>query len=434
MNSNNPNYVHPDYAVHSEQIKITQDIYYGIDKAKEYLKPRPLEDKMDFMNRKSNATIDNFIEKLVTIQSGLVNRKPLVYDTSKKIQDKLQALQFDTFIKDATTAAARDGWTYVMIDVPKEGGEPYFLQIDRQNVINWEFIGNTKNLKWVLIREAVATTDETGFVTEYKEQYRKIEDHKVTIYCDVQGSLSEVEVIPTQLPMSVSVIKLQDVPPLYDIAKINIQHMNVYSVLDESTMTAMIPSLFTKGLGLDKKDKIKFSTGATINTDNTDAEIKWIELQGSSIPYGVDNLKRKEELMQERGSKFISDTMKSATQVQSENIEQNSRLTSIAQEVNRSIKTIIDIFCEINGAKGEVKVEPDFKVSIDQALIQPLSMAVTQGNLSLETFLLALQEAEVIKIDSVKEELKRIKEQYDEFTVEPTVLPTDPRTDSKTER
>lgn len=417
------NFVHPLYKTHEEQVTICNDVYNGIDTAKRHIIQRPLEDSEDYQNRLTISVLNNFVERICTTQAGMIFRKPLSYeDITDPVKDILDEMDIAQFTKEATEATIRDGVGLVLCDIAHSGGNPYFVHINRASLINWDKDADD-NYTMAVILEYVPKRD--GFKIEYVKQYRHIKsDGNIDLWQEVsEQGLIIVQSITTSynfVPLYDAV--LSAVPPLYDIAKINIAHLNMMSILDNCTATAMQPSLFTKGLGIAEGDTIKFSTNSTINTDNEASDVKWLELDGQSIPYGVTNLERKEQEMTSRALQIQEGGAKTATQVNTENSESSSRLSDIAELIENMINKAFNGWYMMKyntEAVGKIIVSRDFKSTTDGSLIIGLNQAVVAGSLSRETFLTALNDAEIVNIEDIHEEIKRIDAEFSD-PIKPT--------------
>ena len=178
---NDVNFQHPDYVAHKNQVKLCNDFYNGIDTARQWLYPRVNENQTDFQNRQMKAVLSNFVERIVTTQSGQIFSSPITYDgIPKKQMELLDAFDIAEFAKDTCKRGIRDGKSFILIDIPVEGGDPYFINVNRDQVINWRK-NEEGEYTLVVIAEAYAIEDE--FAISYDTQYRVIrENGDVDIY------------------------------------------------------------------------------------------------------------------------------------------------------------------------------------------------------------------------------------------------------------
>lgn len=418
MNYNQDNTVsfeHPEYVLHKNQVKLCMDFYDGIDTARQYLYARPNENDTDFYNRQIKAVLSNYVERIVTTQSGQIFSSPITYDeVPQKQMDLLDAEDIAEFAKDTCKRGIRDGKAFILLDIPIEGGEPYFLNIDRANVINWRK-DDEGNYTMVVIAESYAVEEE--FAIYYETQYRVIDEvGNIQIWRSSSESKTgwEVEEITTSynfLPFYE--LHIGDIPPLYDIAVMNRNHFNAFSEKDTIISTATQPSFFTKGLGLDGSD-LAIGVNYTINTDNPESSCEWIELDGRSIEYAQQDLRLKEQSMAERALQIQGESLqtKTATQVATENSESTSRLSDISEDLENTLNEAYNGWSMMKystEAVGRILLPNDFKIdALDSNLVNSLNSMTVAGNLSRESLLTTLSDAGIIEIDSVDDELKKI--------------------------
>ena len=417
--SNSVDFEHPKYITHKAQVKICNDCYNGIDTVRQYLTARVNENDTDFANRQTKAIFSNYVERIVITQAGTIFSKPVTYD---EITDKtislLDDLDIAEFAKDSTQRALRDGKSYILVDMGLDGSDPYFTHIDRALLTNWrkDIEGN---FTLAVIAEAYAVED--GFAITYELQYRVIrEDGNIEIWRKVDKTGWEIhETITTSYNfVPLYELDISDVPPLYDIATVNINHFNAFSEKDSIISTSTQPSFFTKGLGIGDEEQLKIGVNYTINTDNDEADVKWIELGGQSIPFAQDDLDRKEKIMADRALQVQSESAKAqtATQVSIENSESTSRLSDIAQDLQNTINRAYNAWHLMKynqEAIGTIQIPMDFKAeTVDSNIVIGLNNLVVAGNLSKRTMLEALAKHEIIILESVDDELERIDEEF----------------------
>lgn len=414
---------HPEYEKHESQVQLCNDFYNGIDTARQHLYPRVNENDTDFANRKEKAILSNFVERIVTTQAGQIFSSPIMYE---EIPEKTMALLDDMdigeFAKDTCRRGIRDGKSYILLDLPVNGGDPYFINVNRANLINWR---KDEEGKYMLVVIAESYAKDDGFSIVYEPQYRVIRaDGNIELWRETATGKESWEV--TKIKTSYNFIPLYelhigDIPPLYDIATVNKNHFNAYSEKDSIISTATQPSLFTKGLGIEDDDDLAIGVNYTINTDNPDASMEWVELEGKSIQYAQEDIKTKEVLMAERALQIQGESLqtKTATQVSQENNESTSRLSDISEDLENTLNRAYNGWHRIKYSKdavGRILLPNDFVTAgVDANMINSLNTLVVAGNLSRKSLLTTLSDNGMIEIDSVEDEIKEIeKELIDE--------------------
>lgn len=417
--ANDITFEHPKYIKHRAQVSLVQDFYGGIDTARQHLVKHSQENDLDFFNRYDTAILHNFVERIVTTQAGHIFRKAMSYeDVPENMIEFLDDMHIAEFTKEVVEYANRDGKAYILVDMSTDGGEPYLSHIGRTQLINWRK-KDTGEFTMAVIMETYEVDD--GFSLEYKTQYRHIKENgDVDIWRETTAGYFEIveSIITTYNFMPLYELDLGDIPPLYDIATVNKNHFNAFSDKDTIVSKATRPSFFTKGLGLEGGEDLKLGVNYSINTDNVDATVEWIELKGESIPQAQDDLERKEKLMAVRALQSQEETQKTKTATQSlqENSESTSRLSDIAEDCENAINQAYGALYMMKlsqEAVGQIVLNKDFREdAVDSNILLGLSTLVTAGNLSKETMLKALIKHEIVEIEDIDAELAQIDLEY----------------------
>lgn len=421
---------HPDYVIHKDQVKLCTDFYNGIDSARKWLYSRVNENDTDFYNRQMKAVLSNYVERIVTTQSGQIFSSPITYeDMPQKQMDLMDGYDIAEFAKDTCKKGIRDGKSFILLDIPVDGGDPYFINVERASLINWR---KDEEGKFTMVVLAETYAVEGEFSTQYKVQYRQIHDNgNIDIWrgtSDKGWGIAESYVTSYNF-IPFYELHIGDIPPLYDIAVMNRNHFNAYSEKDSIISTATQPSFFTKGLGIEAGEDLAIGVNYTINTDNPESSCEWIELDGRSIEYAQSDLRQKEQSMAERALQIQgeSEQTKTATQVATENSESTSRLSDISEDLENTLNDAYNgwhMMKYSTEAVGRILLPNDFKVeTLDSNIVTSLNTLVVSGNLSRESLLKTLSDGGVIEIDSVDDELKKIDAEDIEVADE-TIQPT----------
>ena len=424
----------PEYEAHEHQFTLCNQIYNGIDTAKELILKTPNEQNQDFTARIEKASLNNYVERIVTTMAGQIFRKPVTYNgiNPTLVADYLETtdknVHFNQFGKELTESAILNGKAFVLVDIPMNGGDPYFSLVKRPQLINWRK-DEEGNFTMAVIAESYL--DESGrFSIEVKEQYRVIlPDGNIEIWRQSENAETgwTVEEITTSYNF-VPLFELDagDVPPLYDIAKMNVNYLNSFSKKDQYLDTAGSPIPFFKGSGLNgdndifgdddaEQPSIILGVNSVVLTDNPEAELKWVEMSGGSIEALQNDLDRKEKAMTEQALIVMSESTKTATQTQSEKEESASRLSDIAEDCENTLNKAFDAWHVMKygtNAKGTIEVNRDFNLFVmDSGLLTGLTQLQVSGNLSKETLLRSLVKHEIVDIEDIELEIKRINDE-----------------------
>lgn len=422
----------PEYIAHEKQIKTVISVYAGIDSARKLIKQTPHENDSDYADRLDSSMLDNFVERIVTTMSGQIFRKPLTYeDIPKNIIDndfpKIAGKKnLNQFSKDLTELAIRDGKSYILVDIPKAGGDPYFATVERLQLVNWEKDEEGRFTMAVILEGYVK---EEGTFAKYESvQYRHIKkDGNVDIYREESGEWKIYDSIKTSYDF-VPLYELEtgEVPPLYDIAISNINYLNRYSMKDSYLDTAGSPIPFGKNLGLDGENDVLgedtdvsrpalvLGVNSVILSDNSEASFEWVEMSGQCIDALQNDLDRKAQKMSERAIAIISESTKTATQTNAENSESNSRLSDIAEDDENTLNRAYAGLYKMKRAGnpvGRIIVNRDFNLLQTSGVGSEINQMWLTGLISHDTALKGLIKNEVVDIESIDDEIQKTKEE-----------------------
>ena len=447
---------HIDYLKHIDQIELVNNIYNGVDSAKQYLFSFPQEIPDTFNTRVERATLRNFVKRSVEAFTGMIFRKPIEVEkygarTTRSFPKIDTRKSIQMFTKELTTSATKDGKAYILIDSASDGSSaPYFVHISRSQLINWRVDINGK-YTMIVIEELVAKQVGT-FGTEYVMQWRHYdEEGNIRLYQQKENSSDIVQVgetIPTDYDGIPFVeVDVDDTPILYDIAKLNIKHFNRLSHKDRYLTMAALPIPVIWGADLDDKTgepttaKPALVIGvdeAFIFSSKEDGDFQWRELSGTSIELIENDLDSITEDITTgilRAADSANTVQKTATEVALLQAEASDRVSAIAIAVETAVREGLVILSKFNNEevpKDAVFVlSKDFNAALAGTDAQRLLFeSYLQGLVSIETYLNSLADAEIINIESTSKELDRIAK--DKFVPKPKIAEA-PAMDNRTQ-
>lgn len=383
-----PGEKHPEYVKHEIQVTKVNDVYTGIDTAKQYLQRYNQEETKDYNARQDIATLDNFVFRTVEDIKNIIFRKPLDQTAIKHANFKKYAEKINfndnlnEFAKGVLENRLKDGKTFVLvdsIDYDKEqvvnqaqanalGIRPYFVNIPRKNILSWKKNQLGQFTQLVILEEYEIEGPYNISVGEQIKVWKN--DGTVQIWRDDE---KHGDVIETGLKV-IPIVQIgnDDVPPLYDLAKINITHMNRdsevsnYTRVGGAAFLAVFGDLEEAGnkpatLGINKGLKFR---------DKSTSDVKWVELEGSNYDMLKDRILYHEDQMKRIAVSFTTEQEnKTATQVNKESMTGESKATDYATELEEGINAAIQMMNEyITSNKisidNKVEVNKDFDSSI----------------------------------------------------------------------
>jgi len=428
--SDSPTFTSKDYNKHENQIIKVRALYDGSDSAVKFLRQFPKEENDVYAERQEDSALDSFVYSTANTIKNIIFRKPidLTGVQNSQVQEWLKKVDFvnsiNKFSKNMMVNRILDGKTYLLVDRmtfnPEEtqngsqqsdfDKQPYFVNILRNNVFNKEYdIFNT--LTKVSIREFY--TEKIGeFGSEEKEQVKVwYNDGKIEVWRDdkVYSSLqTKLKVIP------LIEIGNDENPPLYNQAKLNVQHFNRNSECSNYVRTGASPFLAVFGNidGGDKPKTLGINSGLKFS-DVQQSDVKWVEMTGKNYEIINKEITKLEDQMLRIAINFVSDQQnKTATQVEKESMEAESKLTDYAKEIEEGISdglALMQLYSDAPLGENTIEMNKDYSNNIltpEQA--NSYRLDYTQGIISLDRLWQLYAKGEYIPLlDEKKQEAEK---------------------------
>lgn len=429
------------YTAHQHQVKLCNDLFNGVDYAKQHLLQYSEEKAEDYKTRKDSANLDNFVFRTIDTMKNIVFRKDIDISgvTNSKMLTYLEKIDLsnniDYFAKQVFENARKDGHTFILADsqaydkeelttqqmIDEAGIRPYLVNYKREDVINWQ--GNDINFAdWVVIKEC-EVVDGENFTEDEKITYRVLYiDGTVRLYNvdkDKNVTYTEFMTTPKTYPILVKVGK-SDIPEFYDMAKINVNHLNRNSELDNYVRIGGAPFLVVGGT-MDNKGISTIAINQGMKFDDDEFKVEWVEMSGANSEIIRNRIKDYEIAMMKQSVEFLTaDSNLTATQVNKESTPKESKLKSQAREVEDGINLAIEkMGMLVVGGLGEniIIVNKDFDntlITAEEA--ESYRQDYIQGIISLERLWMIYERGERLApmTDQEKEAEKvKLKDQGD---------------------
>ena len=359
----NPDYENILYERHSAQVAAVNAVYGGVDTASDYLQQYNKEDNDTYKDRKEVATLNNFVFRVVSSIKDIVFRQNI--DTTKlegtSVEPYLNSIDYNnslnSFGKEVLKKLERDGKTYIFVDSPKYGEDivtkadeeasglrPYMKSIDRADIPNWKYDDQMRLMR-VTLKETYDKGTSEGFDEVLDIQYRVLYyGGIVKVYRD--GEIYEtIESSFTDIPLVE--VGNADIPTLYDLAKLNINHMNRGSELNNYIRIGAAPIPVTWGLNTTEGETTVIGVNQGINFSGPKDEtgFEWVEMSGKNAEMIRNQIKDDEESMLDITVSIVtSNQPRTATEVNSDNIENESRLVSSAMALEAGLNKALEFF------------------------------------------------------------------------------------------
>jgi hypothetical protein len=204
-----------------------------------------------------------------------------------------------------------------------------------------------------------------------------------------------------------------DIPPLLDLADLNLDHYRMTADHKHGLHFTGLPTGVITGYRPENKNE-KLYVGAAhfIVLPDPGAKAYFLEYTGQGLSAIVEELERTEQQMAVLGARLLTAEKKATETAQTAQIHragESSILSSIASTISRALTDALTLFSKWAGSDAECKVE------INQEFLPPgitpqeltaLVSAWQTGAISMQVLFSCLQKAELIASDLTLEEMQ----------------------------
>jgi hypothetical protein len=426
---------------------------YGIRKGHRkflFQEPRELDEAYD--NRLQRSVLAPYYVRLERMLAGMLTRKPVrLDDVSDVIREQLfdvdlQGNDLQSWLFQTSKICIRYGHVGVLVDAPAAGenGRPYWVSYTPRDILGWrtELKDGKQQLTQLRLQEKIVVPD--GLYGEKQvEQVRVLTPGAFEIHQkDQQGDFKVVDEGRTSLseiPFSVAYSNrmgvLESIPPLADIAELNLQHYQVQSDLSNQLHISAVPMLAIFGFP-QSAEEISAGPGEAMALPEG-ASAQYIEPAGNSYDAQFRRLEQIASQINELGlaavlgSKLVGETAEAKRIDRSQG---DSTMMVVAQQMQDMIDNCLRFHAEYmqEANAGSSLVNRDFMgTRLEPLEIQALLQLYTAGTITQETLLLQLEAGEVLGDDfDVENELEATQNGglIEMNTPEPTPQPAEEST------
>jgi hypothetical protein len=395
---------------------------------RKYLPQEPREQDISYDARLQRSVLAPYYIRLERMLAGMLTRKPVrLDDVPDVIREQLfdvdlQGNDLQTFLFSASRVCIRYGHVGVLVDAPKAGdnGRPYWVTVSPRDIIGWrtELKDGKQELTQLRLAEKIVVPD--GLYGEKQveqvrvltpgafEIHQKDQKGDFIIVDEGRTSLSE---IPFSVAYSNRMGVLESLPPLADIAELNLQHYQVQSDLSNQLHISAVPMLALFGFPAAAEEISAGPGEAMALPEGSDA--RYIEPAGNSYEAQFKQLDRIAEQINALGLASILGSKLSAETAEAKRIDRSqgdSTMMVVAQQMQDLIDNCLRFHAEYMQERtaGSSLVNRDFMgIRLDPQEIQALLQLYTAGTITQETLLLQLEAGEVLGDDfDVEQEIE----------------------------
>ncbi|QDP66411.1 MAG: putative portal protein [Prokaryotic dsDNA virus sp.] len=384
---------------------------------RKFLPQEPREQDFSYDNRLQRSVLSPYYVRLERMLAGMLTRKPVrLNDVSDVIREQLfdvdlQGNDLQTFLYDTSRICLRYGHVGVLVDAPTAGenGRPYWVSYSPRDILGWrtQIIDGQQKLMQLRLSETIIAPD--GLYGEKQieqvrvltpgafEIHQKNEKGDFQIVNEGRTSLSD---IPFSVAYSNRMGVLESIPPLGDIAELNLQHYRVQSDLANQLHISAVPMLAIFGFP-QSAEEISAGPGEAMALPEG-SEAKYIEPAGNSYEAQFKQLDRIADqinalgLASVIGAKLVGETAEAKRIDRSQG---DSTMMVVSQQMQDMIDNCLRFHAEYmqENNPGSCLVNRDFMgMRLTPQDIQALLQLYTAGTITQETLLLQLEAGEIL--------------------------------------
>lgn len=400
-----------------------------------YLPKWPNEGQLAYEMRLAVSTLFPAYKRTVATLAGKPFSKPITVgeDVPAPIKALLPEIDsegrnLDAFGAQVLEVALGYGLTGILVDFPRmdgvqtladqraRGARPYFVLIKPQAILGWRMQRSGAMWRLTQLRLMECVKEPDGAYGEREvEQVRVLEPGRWEVHRKndkgawilFDEGLSSLPVIPFVPIYGEQHGFMEGVPPLLEVAHLNVQHWQSSSDQQNILHVARVPILTVIGANEDTSITVGASSAVKLPMD---ADMKWVEHTGAAIGAGRQDLVDIEERMRQAGAELlvIAPGKITATQVATENAVGMCALQRIAAGLQDGLNSALQFMADWMSLPtgGTVTLFDDYaKATLAEASAELLLKANTAGKISDATFLGEMQRRGILAagIDPVAE-------------------------------
>jgi len=425
----------PDWQIMNAVVSGTQSLR---QQCTTYLPQEPREDDDAYATRVKRSVLSPFTLRLIENAAGLVLRRPITVNGDPYWQDFSKNVDglgssVNEYARRILVSALTYGHSGTLVDFPPGEGirtladeialgrRPYFIPIQAPSVWGWRQETNlpSSQLSQLRIHET-AVVPEGDFGETQEDRIRVLYPGRYELYNEggeVETgtySLNEIPFVPLYTNRTGM---LSSIPPLLDIANLNITHYQRQADLIHALHIAAMPILVLEGwdetdnagvgvnyaLSMQTGNKAYYVGADSSSFDAQQTELSSLEAQMSTL--GVTKL---------LGQKFVAE---SADAKRIDQAQANSVLSIISMEMESALQICYNIAAKyVNKTPPQISLDRDFDfyrlLGQDISVIDDLA---ARGAITNRTFLQILKSGEIlpdmIDLDAEMRETEALRQQ-----------------------
>jgi Domain of unknown function (DUF4055) len=396
---NLPSFHHPNYAAVLSELELVSDVWADLkDCQRRYLPQELKEPPKAYANRLKRTQFDNRFSPALKGHAGLLSDFALAEDAPASIRDfanniDLQGGSLEVFLEGLDEIVLRDGGAGLLVEFPPEPKDeqgnslivsaadqamfemrPYLVAIDRRNIPNWDiaYVHGKPVLRHLTIRENHLVADG-DFGTTEKTYYRVLRPGTWEVWelVEHKGKWSKVlidsgetgiEAIPFVWYAIAESRWFEGMPPFLNLARLNIEHYQKRSGLNEVLHKCNLPVPVREGLvrGIEDFHNQERPIPPLMIGPNSALDVPqggkfyFAEPSGSAIAQTQLDIEKLEGAMDRVSLAFLTggEAAKTATEVVMDSSQTQCTLKGLARRKESLVQTAFQFWAEYTGESG----------------------------------------------------------------------------------
>lgn len=401
--------------------------------AREFLPQWPNEERDSYEARLKVATLFPAFKRTIEVLAGKPFSKPLTIgdDVPAKLKTwtediDLQGRNLHSFSASLCEHALSYGLSGILVDYPRvenvvtvadevaSGVRPYWVHIKASQILGWRTARQNGKEVFTQLRLLECVTEDDGEFGEKEiEQVRVYYPGRWEVWRETNKSKKEwtlheqgtttLQKIPFVPVYGNRTGFMTAVPPLLEMAFMNVKHWQSQSDQDCLMHVARVPILFATMLG---EAQITVGANSAIKAESPEADLKYVEHTGAAIEAGRLSLLDLEDQMRQAGAELLVIKPGNITEAQTlaDNEQGMCALQRIVVDLQDSIAAAMQLSAEWVGERdgGHVAIYQDYgSATLADASATLLKDLSGIGGLSKQTVFEELQ-----RRGSIRPELK----------------------------
>lgn len=386
-----------------------------------YLPQEPREIDESYDNRLFRSVCPPIYQRIERLLAGMLCRKPVrLEDTADVLVEQLFNVDqcgndLNVWLYEFARVAIRYGAAGVLVDAPINGGRPYWATYSPRDILGWRQEPDGDEMVLTQLRLSETLTIPHGDYGEEEahqirvlrpgsfEVHRKDERGNYVLLEEESGTTA-ADRIPFSMAFSNKVAPMVGMPPLHDIAELNLKAYQVQSDLDNQLHLAAVPMLAFFGFPT-AAEEVSVGPGEALSFP-AEGRAEYIEPAGTSYDYQFRRLQQIEDQANKLGMAAVLGQKLGAETAEAKRIDRSqgdSTLQVLAQSLQDAVDNSLRFHAAMLGgsvAPGSAQINRDFvSARLDPAEIKALQDLFTAGSITLETLLQRLADGEVLGDD-----------------------------------